>query len=263
MQEFFSTAAGCRVRYHDLPGAGVPVVFIHGLGCASSHDYPEVASQQCLAGRRRLLVDLPGAGYSERPTDFGYRVRDMAEVVLELLDHVGPGRVVLFGHSAGGAVALEVARHAERRLAGLVLSEANLDPSPPGAASLRIASQPLDDFIAHGYSDLLAEVAGAGDQWAAPVGSWSPAALWRLAESLRLGQDPSGRDVLYGLTCPRTYLIGELSLPDPDSAELTRRGVRVDVVPGVGHSMAWEDPAATAEAIAHALDVTAEARTHG
>lgn len=40
MNSFYSQHAGCTVRWHDLPGTGDPVVFIHGLGCASSYEYP-------------------------------------------------------------------------------------------------------------------------------------------------------------------------------------------------------------------------------
>lgn len=42
MNSFYSQQAGCTVRWHDLPGSGEPVVFIHGLGCASSYEYPRV-----------------------------------------------------------------------------------------------------------------------------------------------------------------------------------------------------------------------------
>ena len=42
MNSFYSQQAGCTVRWHDLPGTGDPVVFIHGLGCAASYEYPRV-----------------------------------------------------------------------------------------------------------------------------------------------------------------------------------------------------------------------------
>lgn len=40
MNGFYSSVAGATLRWHDFPGDGLPVVFIHGLGCASSYDYP-------------------------------------------------------------------------------------------------------------------------------------------------------------------------------------------------------------------------------
>lgn len=33
-------------------------LFIHGLGCAGSFDYPEVAAQTDLIEHRRILIDL-------------------------------------------------------------------------------------------------------------------------------------------------------------------------------------------------------------
>ncbi len=44
MNGFYSSVAGATLRWHDFPGDGLPVVFIHGLGCASSYDYPRIAS---------------------------------------------------------------------------------------------------------------------------------------------------------------------------------------------------------------------------
>ena len=88
MQQFKSDATGW-VRYHDLPGDDTPIVFLHGLGCSGSHDYPMVASDPRLASHRRILVDLPGSGYSDKPDDFGYSVPEHAGVVVSLLDHLG------------------------------------------------------------------------------------------------------------------------------------------------------------------------------
>jgi pimeloyl-ACP methyl ester carboxylesterase len=74
-----------RLRYHDLPGSGVPLLFVHGLGCASSSDFPRVAADPALAGRRRLLLDLLGAGFSDRPDDFAYSVAAHAQTVAGLI----------------------------------------------------------------------------------------------------------------------------------------------------------------------------------
>ena len=59
MQTMHSHSARCRIRFMDLPAhAGrnsIPCLFIHGLGCAAS---------PALAGRRTILLDLAGHGYS-------------------------------------------------------------------------------------------------------------------------------------------------------------------------------------------------------
>ena len=62
------------IRFHDLAGVGTPLVFVHGLGCASSCDYPAVARDPSLASRRAILVDLLGSGFSDRPEGFDYSV---------------------------------------------------------------------------------------------------------------------------------------------------------------------------------------------
>lgn len=254
MRELWSTRGEAFIRYFDLPGDEVPIVFVHGIGCSGSHDYPQVAAQPGLAGHRRVLIDLLGCGYSDRPDGFGYSVRDHASVLEELIDHLDLNDFVLFGHSAGGAIALELARRMEGRLRGLVLSESNLDPSPPVAVSYEVASQSEEAFIDHGYTELIAAARGAGgDNWASSVTHWSPRAMWRLADSLKRGQQPNGRQVLYDLNVPRAYLIGENSLPDPDRSELPRHGIDVLIVPSVGHSMAWEDPVGVAASIAAAI----------
>lgn len=59
MNSFYSHLAGATVRWFDFQGRGDPIVFIHGLGCASSYDYPPVVSNPILNGRRALLIDLP------------------------------------------------------------------------------------------------------------------------------------------------------------------------------------------------------------
>lgn len=60
MQSLFSTIAGATVRWHDLPGVGIPVVFIHGLGCASSYEYPRIAAAPAACCPRRGTLHVVG-----------------------------------------------------------------------------------------------------------------------------------------------------------------------------------------------------------
>ena len=149
MLSFYSSQAGAIVRWLDLPGRGDPVVFIHGLGCASTYDYPRVAADPALAGRRMILVDLPGFGYSDKPESFGYRIGDQAGVVVELLDRLGLERCYLYGHSMGGSVAIEAAERLAGRVRALLVTEPNLYPGG-GMYSRRIAEQTEERFIARG-----------------------------------------------------------------------------------------------------------------
>ena len=86
MQSLYSLTAGACVRWHDLPGQGIPIVFIHGLGCASSYEYPRITSDPAIRGLRTILIDLPGYGFSDKPRDFDYSITHQAEVVIEIIN---------------------------------------------------------------------------------------------------------------------------------------------------------------------------------
>ena len=58
------------------------------------------------------------------------------------------------------------------------------------------------------------------------------------------------RQRLYALKCPKRFLFGEKSLPDPDTEELSRQRIEVQILHEVGHNMAYEDPDQLAQALA-------------
>jgi len=55
MHSFYSSLVAARVRWLDLPALGTPVVFIHGLGCASSREYSRLLPIRHLAAVASLL----------------------------------------------------------------------------------------------------------------------------------------------------------------------------------------------------------------
>ncbi len=253
----FRLPDGVLLRYLDLPGYGVPLVVVHGLGCASSCDYPVVARDPALASRRVVLIDLPGYGFSDKPEASRYGVTAHAQAVVGLVRHLGSAVVDLFGHSMGGAVAIEAAVALGGGVRRLVLSEPNLDVGG-GTFSRVIAAMAEDDYARHGHA---ADVRGALETdpaWAASLAVASPRAVHRDAVSLVVGSQPSWRTQLLGLQVPRVMIFGEHSLPDPDHEGLPAQGVGVDVVASAGHSMAVENPSGLARAIARALDVGAK-----
>lgn len=251
MTSFMVPAAGGFLRYHDLAGEGPPLIFIHGLGCASSSDYPAVAADAALRGRRMLLVDLLGSGGSDRPGDFSYSIADHAISLVSLIEALGLPELDLFGHSMGGAVAISAGAMLQGRLRRLVLGEPNLDPGG-GVFSRRIAMLGEADYVASGHDELVRSSLAEGDQaWAASLSGSAPYAVHRAAVSLVAGTDPSWRNILSGLVVPRTLIVGEASLPYPDAENL--QDICLAVVPRAGHSMAVENPSGLASAIAAAI----------
>jgi len=184
--------------------------------CAGSFDYPQVAAQKELPGNRRILVDLLGSGFSDKPDNFSYKVSDHAEYLLDFIFYLGLDQFILYGHSLGGAVALSLADRCRDRIDRIILSEANLD-SGGGSTSKAIASYGFKDFLDKGFQDIIRENQQASNEmWAASFSVSSPVAIHLISKSAIEGQTPSWREILYSLNCPKTFIFGENSLPDPE-----------------------------------------------
>jgi pimeloyl-ACP methyl ester carboxylesterase len=250
MKQYLIKNSGYAVRYQALPGVEPPLVFLHGLGCASSFEYCAVMAQPALLGRRALLIDLLGAGYSDQPRDFGYTVEEHAAYLNDMLRSLDLQQIVLFGHSLGGAVAICLAGLLQERLFSLILTESNLDPSHGRAVSHKIGTQSSEVFLSHGYTDLLTLAQKRNPLWGAALAHWLPQAVWRISRSAIQSGSPSWREQLYDLAKPKAYLFGERTLPSTDVDALREHGVRVEIIPNAGHSMALENPAALASTIA-------------
>ncbi|MFG1668297.1 alpha/beta fold hydrolase [Streptomyces sp. Y7] len=229
------------------PGAGPVRVYVHGLGSVSSVYHAHIAARPELAGRRSLFVDLPGHGISDRPESFGYTLEDHADALAAALDAAGVAGAELISHSMGGSVAIVLAHRRPDLVSRLVLTEANLDASPPPAAgSAWITAHDEDDFVAGAYARVLEAV---GPLWAATMRLADPRALHRSAVGLRRGSEPIMRDILEGLPIDRVYLQGELSGELTGRQALEAAGVRVVTVPGAGHNVMFDNPDAFAAAV--------------
>lgn len=118
--------AGGPAAYLSLGRGGVPALLLHGFaGDSLTWQYN---LSPLAAGRRVLAVDLPGHGGSTLNVGEG-RVGDFAPWLVRLLNALEIPRVHAIGHSMGGFVALELARHAPERVASLSLvASAGLGP---------------------------------------------------------------------------------------------------------------------------------------
>jgi pimeloyl-ACP methyl ester carboxylesterase len=245
------------LRYLDFPGEDLPVVWLHGLGCAASADFARVVASPSLAGHRSLLIDFFGHGYSDGPKGFGYSLEDHAHSVSQLLDHLSLKGCAVFGHSMGGSVAITLAAIRPDLVSRLVIAEGNLDPGG-GIISTGIADQTEGEFETTGHRALIEQALANG--WVTRVATFrasSPLGLYRSAVWLVKGTQPTMRERLYALRIPRAFLFGERSLPDPELERLASQGIDVLVVPKAGHDMPFDNPSGLAESTAEALQVKA------
>jgi pimeloyl-ACP methyl ester carboxylesterase len=107
-----------RIHYIEHPGAGTPVVLIHGLP-GTAADWEDVTP--LLAGHRTIAIDRPGFGYSTG----GYvPFNRQLEAIHELLVKLNVVRPILVGHSYGGTISLGYAERYPSDVRGLVLVDA-------------------------------------------------------------------------------------------------------------------------------------------
>lgn len=255
MKEFQLTDSGVRLRFHDFAGDKPAIVFIHGLGCAGSLVYPAVAMQPVLQGYRRIVIDLPGFGYSDHADIASYTLANQVDALCRLLTALDIQKLHLFGHSMGGAIAVMLAARLQDKILSLTLAEANLDVGG-GFFSKRIAAQTVDDYVSTGHAEMIRAATDAGaPSWAASMRVADPLAVYAGACDLVAGSTPSWREQLYGFGFPRSFLFGEYSLPDEDVRILPQHGIRIGVVKAAGHNMAINNPIGLADEIAAAVAV--------
>jgi len=105
----FTMVAGQRIHYWDWgsPDALVVIVAIHGWS-ATGAELMELARELGTASIRVLAVDLPGCGFSQRPT-ISLGMPGYTQFVAQWVDHVRQvltsgknRRLILLGHSMGG-----------------------------------------------------------------------------------------------------------------------------------------------------------------
>ncbi len=103
--------------------SGPTLVLTHGWGLNSTAWW---YAKQALGDRFRLVTwDLPGLGRSKPPTDGKFTIDRFAEALGAVVESVGPGPVVLVGHSIGGMTTQTFWRAcpetARQRVAGVIL----------------------------------------------------------------------------------------------------------------------------------------------
>ena len=117
---FITVPGGVRLHYRDAGRAqsALPMLFVHGW-CSSLHDW-EPQARAFSRSRRVVRIDLRGHGASDAPRG-GYRLRVFASDAKAVAHSLGIDRAILIGHSLGGGVVLELARHAPALAAGVVM----------------------------------------------------------------------------------------------------------------------------------------------
>ncbi len=112
-----------KVEFRDI-GQGEPILFFHGgQGNARNTTFDKVFDFETT---RLIVPSRPGYGASELPGN--ETAAASAQVIAELLDHLGVGPVVAIGVSLGGRPAIEFAAQFPEKTRALVLESAITGP---------------------------------------------------------------------------------------------------------------------------------------
>lgn len=251
----------------SVGGAGVPLVFMHGLAL-SRRAYLRMLSR--VAGLGVLVIAIDAAGHGDTrdlPRDAG----DLAarvELTLRTLDALGVRQAIFAGHSMGGRMTIQLAAVAPERVLAAVLLDAaagaRFDESVPGVLrSPRKALRAVFGAAYDTYKDRLrlqaADRGGYLRMLAAVAGrnARHPAAVAGAARAImRSGDYTSMLHVMREQQIPTMVVHGENDLIVPFGCALDMAD-DVDAtlykVPGAYHSWMIANPRQGADALRQLL----------
>ncbi len=137
---------GIQLHYEER-GKGEPLLLLHGFGMCGPGDWGAIADELAKS-HRVILPDLRGHGWSTNPSG-KFTMRQSAEDIRALLDHLGIRRARAMGISAGGMTLLHLATKYPNRIDSMVVIGAtthfpeqtrkllrNIGASPPSKEEL-------------------------------------------------------------------------------------------------------------------------------
>jgi pimeloyl-ACP methyl ester carboxylesterase len=254
-----------RLRYRER-GDGPPVLLLHA-GVFGDWFTP-VFDEPALDGVR--LVEVHRAGYGDSSTPEGHlSFADHARQSVALLRALGIDRATWVGHSSSASMALQAAIDSPEAVERLVLLEPA--PSPAGPSSEELVRTAVGPAIGAAQAG---DLRGAVDAFLTGVNGpgWADVVRQRLGddavegvvrdarfffadEAVAAMEWPIDATIAARVTAPTTLVYG--TAPATRAHEETTRqlaawvpGAELVALPGVGHAMPLEDPAAVAELIA-------------
>ncbi|MFK7878060.1 MAG: alpha/beta fold hydrolase [Paracoccaceae bacterium] len=273
---FATVEDGVRLlRWRATPFLGRVMVLLHGLGDGADVWRPVVDAWPD-GPINAIAVDFPGHGGSDfhKPSD--YTVPKFADWLAKTLEREGIRDPILVGHSMGGRVALEASYSGVIDPAHVVIVDVSPDPKEgedldnaiqrhlemlaAGAPSLNSFRQKVGTALPLSDRDILKQIVPALVDAAGETKL--PGARMRLDLEIRNLLDAplkvNGWAALEALGCPGTIIRGAFSSAlDPETAIKMSRALRKPAgcitIQKAGHAIAFEQPAALAQAIARGL----------
>ncbi len=238
------------IALEEFGEGGIPILLVHGMAGDSGFWRSTVAA---LSTPRRLIIpELRGHGRSVLPVDGDHAIASHASDMLRVLDQLDVERCIVVGHSFGASIAIEMARMAPTRVAGLVVIDGAGDFTglPAGALDAFRASLDSDDHFLDTVEGAI-DVALAGAQ---------PETEIKVRAAMLAAQQPMVRSIYHELLSYRPTLAlaaypGPVQLMSSPSnaAEFALHALLPNLpheaVPGVSHWIMMDAPETTALSI--------------
>ena len=227
------------------PASGPALILLHGYSDSSlsfSRVMPLLPQ-----GLRVIAPDLRGHGHSARPAN-GYRIGDLAQDVIEMMDRLDVPEATILGHSMGSFVANAVAERAPKRVSKLILLGSGAATDTPVLRQLRVEvdslSDPVDDGFVRAFQYSTVEQPVPSEFMEAVIANSRrmPVHVWKkvlqgLIEYRPLQPRPDVPTLVLGGTRDSVFSVDEQTAL---AGEFPNAGLRL--VDGIGHTLHWEQP---------------------
>jgi len=253
---YVSAVDGVRIAYEEQGGGSPVLVFVHGWSCNRGYwvaQIPEFAKRF-----RVIALDLGGHGESGHDGRQDWTIASFGSDVASLVRKLRLRRVILIGHSMGGDVITEAARHLKGRVIGLVWLDTYKQLGPGRSP------EAVDEFVAHLRGNFVESTQSVVRSLFIPTSD--PALVDRVAADMSSAPPQIALSAIHSSFSYSRQIVAslnELKLPviaiNPDNsptdvASMNRHGVEVVVMPGVGHFVMMEDPPRLNALLSAAID---------
>ncbi|MFC4766018.1 alpha/beta fold hydrolase [Effusibacillus consociatus] len=241
----FVKAGDIQIHYQEKGNGPEAILFIHGN--IGSWRWWEKVMDLLTEEYRSFALDSRGCGFTDKP-ETGHSIRQFADDVEAFAQALNINQFTLVGHSLGGGTAMQYAIAYPHRVKRLIL----LDPVPAEGLVIPEEFHPLFKQWQEDKESLKEALKGT-----APTYSYNEFFDQLVEEAFTASKqvfegnikalaemDVSGH--LREITAPALVIWGELDNWSPlDGIQRIHQaipGSRLEVVPGVGHSLNVENP---------------------
>jgi pimeloyl-ACP methyl ester carboxylesterase len=231
------------ISYH-VEGEGKPaLVFVHGWCCDKGYWKHQVP----YFSKRYKVVTIDLAGHGESGMDRkAWTMEAFGKDVVAVVEQLELDRVILIGHSMGGAVIIEAARQMPERVTGLVGADTFLD------VGKQYTQEQIDEWLRQLRSDF-AGTAGKLIRGMFPADA-DPAFVESVVADMCSAQPEVGigasraylefdrREALRRMRKPIYCINSDMRVTNVEAGRRYAASFEVKLMSGVGHFVMLEDP---------------------